>query len=229
MHYLITGANRGIGLELTRQLLGAGHDVHATARAPESADALGSLAGGASGRLHIHSCDVASDTSVAELATALGGAALDVVINNAGIFGEQKGLESLDLDDALRTFAVNALGSLRVTRAVMPMLRRGSRKCLVHISSGLGSIGDNTSGGLYGYRMSKAALNMASRTIALDYKKEGLISVVVNPGWVRTDMGGPGAPLDVATSASNLLAVIGRLRLEDSGAYFNHTGEAYPW
>ncbi len=174
-------------------------------------------------------CDVASDSSVDALGQALAGAAIDVVINNAGVMGELESLEKMDLAEVLHTIDVNALGPVRVVRAVLPCVRRGARKCLVHITSGMGSIGDNTSGGAYGYRMSKAALNMASKSMSVDLGREGIASVVVNPGWVQTDMGGAGAPLPVEDSAAHILDLIDRLRPEDSGSFFNHTGAKYPW
>ena len=229
MRYLVTGANRGIGLELARQILARGHHVDATARDPEAASELNGLAAGSGGRLRVFRCDVASDSSVEALGTALGGVPIDVVINNAGVMGQMESLEKMGLADVLHTIDVNALGPVRVVRAVLPCVRRGAGKRLVHITSGMGSIGDNTSGGAYGYRMSKAALNMASKSMAIDLGREGIVSVVVNPGWVQTDMGGAGAPLPVEDSAAHILDLTDRLRPEDSGAFFNHTGTKYPW
>ncbi len=229
MHYLITGANRGIGRELARQLLARGEQVSATAREPEKATELQALGEAAGGRLRVFRCDVGSDASARELGAALGETAIDVVINNAGILGEMASLETMDLAAALHTMDVNAFGPIRVSRAVLPMVRRGSRKCLVHITSGMGSIGDNTSGGAYGYRMSKAALNMASKSMSVDLLSEGILSVVVNPGWVKTDMGGQGASLPVETSAGNILALVERLTIKDTGAFFNHTGAKLEW
>jgi NAD(P)-dependent dehydrogenase (short-subunit alcohol dehydrogenase family) len=229
MHYLITGANRGIGLELTRQLLARGEHVDATAREPEASADLKALGPASGGRLRIFRCDVGSDSSVRELGAALGDTAIDVVINNAGIMGEMASLEKMDLASALHTIDVNAFGALRVSRAALPMVRRGQRKCLVHITSGMGSIGDNSSGGAYGYRMSKAALNMASKSMSVDLAHEGIVSVVVNPGWVQTDMGGSGAPLPVETSAGNIIALIDRLKMSDTGSFFNHTGKKFEW
>jgi NAD(P)-dependent dehydrogenase (short-subunit alcohol dehydrogenase family) len=229
MHYVITGANRGIGLELARQIVARGGQVDTTAREPEAASELGQLARESNGRLRVFRCDVASDSSVRAFGAALGGAAIDVVINNAGIMGELESLETMDLASALHTIDVNALGALRVSRALLPMVRRGTRKCLVHITSGMGSISDNTSGGAYGYRMSKAALNMASKSMAIDLAPHGILSVVVNPGWVKTDMGGKGAPLPVEDSAAHILALIDRLRIGDSGSFFDHTGEKLEW
>lgn len=229
MHFVVTGANRGIGRELARQLIEGGHSVDATAREPEAATELKAIASRSSGKLRVFQCDVGSDSSVLALARSLESTPIDVVINNAGVYGTDQSLERLDTAAALHTIDVNALGPLRVSRALLPMLRRGQRKFLVHITSGMGSIGDNTSGGSYGYRMSKAALNMASKSMAIDLARERILSVVVNPGWVKTDMGGPGATLAVETSARNILKLIDRLRLDDSGAFFDHTGDRIEW
>ena len=229
MMYVVTGANRGIGLSLVRQIVARGEEVVGTAREPERATELARLARESGGKLRVVACDVASDSSVRALAERLEGAAIDVVINNAGIMGEMESLERMDLASAMYTMDVNAFGPVRVSRALLPMVRRGKRKCLVHITSGMGSIGDNTSGGAYGYRMSKAALNMASKSMSIDLAREGIVSVVVNPGWVKTDMGGKGAPLPVEDSASHILALVDRLGVKDSGAFFNHTGEKLEW
>jgi len=229
VRYLVTGSNRGIGLALVGQILDRGGSVEATARDPERATALKHIGRQAHRRLGIHACDIASDESVEALGRLLAGVPIDVVINNAGVFGNEGALDALDFADALRAFDVNALGALRVTRTLLPNLRLGSRKLLLHITSGMGSIADNASGGYYGYRMSKAALNMASKSIAIDFAHVGITSVVVNPGWVKTDMGGDHAPLDVADSASHLMDLIDRRKFEDSGAFFDRTGERYPW
>jgi NAD(P)-dependent dehydrogenase (short-subunit alcohol dehydrogenase family) len=138
-------------------------------------------------------------------------------------------LEELDLDDVRRTFDVNALGAIRVTRALLPRLRQGRGRKIVHVSTKMASIADNTSGGAFGYRMSKVALNMASRTMALALRGERIVSVVVNPGWVQTDMGGPGAPTPVAESASGIVALIDRLKLDDSGEFWDYRGDKLEW
>jgi NAD(P)-dependent dehydrogenase (short-subunit alcohol dehydrogenase family) len=228
MRIVITGANRGIGLELCRQYLARGETVEATARDPERAEALWSLEQEAKGRLRLHACDVGEDRSVRRFAEALAAGPVDLLINNAGVMGKMQSLEELDLQDVTRTFNVNALGPIRVTRALFPRLRE-ARGRVVHVTSKMGSVTDNTSGGAYGYRMSKAALNMASRSMALDFADAGLTFVVVNPGWVKTDMGGSHAPTPVEESVGNLIRLFDRLTPEDSGRFFNHTGEEVPY
>ena len=142
---------------------------------------------------------------------------------------EKDELVDLDLENVARTYQVNVLGVLRVTLALLPALRRAEHPKIANISSGLGSQGRNITGGLYGYRMSKAALNMASRSLAHDLRKDAIITVVLTPGWVKTDMGGSGATTDVADSAAGLIGVIDRLTPEDSGRYISFQGESVPW
>lgn len=231
MRFIVTGANRGIGLELVRQITARGDTAVAAVRDPSAARELHSIAAsiGREGALRIEPCDVASDESVGAFAASINDSPVDVLINNAGVMGKLTSLDAIDIDDALRTISVNAGGALRVTRALLPLIRRGGGRKLVHITSGMGSIGDNTSGGAYGYRMSKAALNMASRSMAIDLRSERIISVVMNPGWVQTDMGGHGAPTPVADSARGILAIVDRLTIDDSGKFFDFRGHTIEW
>jgi NAD(P)-dependent dehydrogenase (short-subunit alcohol dehydrogenase family) len=225
MQYLVTGASRGIGLELVRQLRTRGDDVIATVRDEKSSGQLRELAG-----VRIEPCDVASEASIAGLAARLGDAALDVVINNAGVWGgERQSLSRFDAAEAMRTYQTNALGPLLVSIALLPHVRRGTAKKLLHITSGMGSIGDNTSGGSYAYRMAKAALNMASRSLAQDLAREGIASAVINPGWVQTDMGGGGAPTPVGDSVRGILARLDELGVATTGTFLNWQGGTYPW
>jgi NAD(P)-dependent dehydrogenase (short-subunit alcohol dehydrogenase family) len=228
MKIVITGANRGIGLELARQYLARGDSVHAGVRTPDRAGELSALVEPSGGRLRIDACDVALETSVRSFAAAVT-EPVDLLINNAGVRSRPDSLKELDLDGATGTFQVNTLGPLRVTSALLSMLRRSPGAKIANISSGLGSIDDNTSGGAYGYRMSKAALNMASRSLASDLRGDGIVTVVLSPGWVQTDMGGSDAPTLVAESAAGLIGVIDRLTLQDSGGFFDFRGERIAW
>lgn len=228
MKIVITGANRGIGLELVRQYLARGDSVHAGVRTPERSGELAALVEPSGGRLRIHACDVAHETSVRSFAVGVT-EPVDVLINNAGVRSRPDELEGLDLEDAARTFQVNALGMLRVTHALLPMLRHSRGAKIANISSGLSSIQDNTSGGAYGYRMSKAALNMASRSLAHDLKEQGIVTVVLSPGWVQTDMGGADAPTPVNESVAGLIGVIDRLTAQDNGGFLNFRGERIAW
>jgi NAD(P)-dependent dehydrogenase (short-subunit alcohol dehydrogenase family) len=228
MHIVITGANRGIGLELARQYLGRGDSVRAAVREPGRASELAALGEGCAGRLRVEACDVESDEGVRAFAAAVTGS-VDLLINNAGVKGERDSLEALDLEDAMRTYRVNALGPMRLTRALLPALRRAGAAKIVNLSSDLGSIGENIRGGDYGYRMSKAALNMATRSLANDLRGEGILAVVLSPGWVQTDMGGPEAPTPVALSAAGLIGEIDRLTLADSGGFLDFRSRRIPW
>jgi len=224
MRAVITGASRGIGRELVRQLLARGDEVDACVRDPEALRELRAE------KLRVHRVDVTDAATVAALARELGSTAVDLVINNAGVYGgAEQTIRGVDFADALRTFEANALGALRVSLAVLPHLRRGTGKKLVHVTSGMGSIADNTSGGFYSYRMSKAALNMMSRTLAIDLRADKIISFVINPGWVKTDMGGPSAPTEVADSVRGILRAIDGATLDDSGEFLNWRGGRYPW
>jgi NAD(P)-dependent dehydrogenase (short-subunit alcohol dehydrogenase family) len=224
MNVIVTGANRGIGLALVRQLRERGAQVEAACRRPGEAHEL--KATGA----RVHGVDVARDDSVAAFAQALDGAAIDLVINNAGVFGDHRQrVEDFDYAAATRTFETNALGALRMSQAFLPHLRRGAGKKLAHISSTMGSIGSTTNAGHLAYRMSKAALNMIAKSIALELHDDRIISLVVNPGWVRTDMGGPNAPLTATEAARGILTQIDAAGLVDSGAFVDVKGARLAW
>jgi len=220
---LVTGANRGLGLELARQLHEAGATVIGTARRPAEAEELKDLG------VRVIKLDVADAVSVAALAQRLDKLELDVLINNAGIFPERGGFASADPDEVLRVYAVNTVGPLRVTQALLPALRRGEHKLIMNMSSGLGSIADNGRGSSVGYRSSKAALNMQTRTLAMELQDEGFICIVMSPGWVRTDMGGERAPLSATESVRGMLETMASLGPEQTGEYFNHDGQQLPW
>ncbi len=221
--YVVTGANRGIGLELARQLLERGDAVVATTRRLEQAAQLRSLG------VRVEVLDVASAASVRAFAGELAGAPVDVLINNAGVAPETRGLAELDCEGLLEAFSINSVGALRVTQALLPNLRAARRRQVFNLSSQLASIGDNASGGYYAYRASKAALNMLTRTLALELAGKGFTCVAVNPGWVRTRMGGASAPLPVAESAAGMLALFDRLTVRDSGGFFSWDGARVAW
>jgi NAD(P)-dependent dehydrogenase (short-subunit alcohol dehydrogenase family) len=220
---LITGANRGLGLEFARQYQAAGWHVIGTARAPESATDLRAL------EVRVMQLDVADPASVERLAGGLAGQPVDLLINNAGIFPRVSTLEETDFGDVARTLEVNTIGPMRVTLALLPNLRRAETRQIISITSGLGSIANNSSGRYYGYRESKAALNMFTRSLAVELQDEGFTCVVMSPGWVRTDMGGPNATLSPEESISGMRAVIERLQPSDSGNYWNYDGQQLPW
>lgn len=225
MRIVVTGASRGIGLELVRQFLARGDSVVAAARDPGGAEQLKKL----EGDLQLVACDVAIDASAAALGREVTGP-VDVLVNNAGIVGKRaSGLVELEMDDLLATYNTNALGALRVTRALVPRLTEGQAKKVLNVSTGMGSIADNSSGGSWGYRLSKAALNMATKNLALELAPAGISCVAVNPGWVQTDMGGKSATMRVEDSAKKLIQIIDGLTPEASGSFLNHDGSPYPF
>jgi NAD(P)-dependent dehydrogenase (short-subunit alcohol dehydrogenase family) len=227
MRVLVTGANRGIGHELVRQLVERGDDVDAVSRTPAEIVYEDTTT---DSKVRVFRCDISDDSSVRALAADLGDAAIDMVINSAGVNGgPRQSLRDLDFAEALRTYNVDALGALRVTVALLPHLRRGSIKKLVHMTSGLGSIADNRSGGSYGYRMAKAALNMMSKSLAVELRDEGIASYVVSPGWVQTDMGGPHATVTAAESVRGMLRVIESATLAESGEFLDWRGGRFPY
>lgn len=229
MRVVVTGANRGIGLEFVRQLSARGDELIAAARHPKDSPELVQLEKDHGGRVKLAALDVTSDDSVQRFTRELGGQPIDVLINNAGVYGDRESLEDLDLGEMAKTYDVNAIGPLRLTRALLPLIEAGNTKKLLHVTSKMGSITDNTSGGSYGYRMSKAALNMMSRTLAVDLRAEGIISIVVNPGWVKTDMGGEGAPTPAADSVKGMIQILDRVTLRDSGEFFDYRGPTVPY
>jgi NAD(P)-dependent dehydrogenase (short-subunit alcohol dehydrogenase family) len=224
---LITGANRGLGLEFARQYRASGWQVIATAREPEAAAELKALGEG----VRILPLDVTKPESVAALKSSLGARPIDLLINNAGqgVGLEGGSLDKLDLTTFERVFQVNTLGPVRVTQALLPNLRAGNGRMIVGISSGLGSIAENREGGFYGYRESKAALDMFLRGLAAELKDEGFTCIAIIPGWVKTDMGGPNAPLSPAESVTGMRKVLDSLKPENTGQFWSYKGTQVPW
>jgi NAD(P)-dependent dehydrogenase (short-subunit alcohol dehydrogenase family) len=230
-HCLVTGANRGLGLEFVRQLLARGDHVVATARHPGRATALNALAGEHPGRLHVLPLDVASEKSRQELAhelpLVLGDAALGLLVNNAGVLhsGERWGhLDPTILEDSLRT---NAVGPFLLTQALAPRLRDGG--VVANVSSGMGSITDVSEFRSPSYCISKAALNMATVQLAQALAPRRITVVALCPGWVQTDMGGASAPQTPTASVAGLLRVLDALTHADSGRFIDWQDTPMPW
>ena len=231
-HALVTGANRGLGLELVRQLLAAGSHVVAACRHPGKATALNTLAGEYPGRLHVLPLDVAEPKTHAELARELplvlgDEGRLDLLVNNAGVLhsGERFGhLTATNLDDSFRT---NAAGPLLLTQALAPLLADGAK--VVNLSSRLGSVGLTTRFGTPSYNISKAALNMATALMARALADRGIAVIALSPGWVRTDMGGADAELEPAQAMAGLLRMAQSPGPDDSGRFVDWQGDAVPW
>lgn len=222
---LITGTNRGIGLEFVRAYAVDGWKVHATARRPAVAAELKAV----KGDVTVHALDIADDGAVAALARTLDGEAIDLLINNAGVIGADNAFARTDAKAWLETLRVNAIAPLHVLEQFLPHLLRGKLKRAVSITSKMGSIADNGSGGSYIYRSSKAALNAVMKSASIDLKPKGVTVILFHPGWVRTDMGGAGASIDVQTSVAGMRAKIAALGPADSGRFFNYDGKELPW
>ena len=225
---LVTGASRGLGLGLTQEFLKRGHHVIAAARNIDGARDLWELERDYGERCRLVELDVTSDRDAAKVAQSFGDEPLDILVNNAGILLEQEAsLANLSLDAVTKTFAVNVTGPMRVIRALLPLLQRAPHPVVATLSSKMGSIGDNTTGGAYAYRISKAAVNAFNKSFALDHRK--VIAVVLHPGWVKTDMGGDAAPLGIMESTEGLAAVILGLKAADSGRFLDYRGKELPW
>jgi NAD(P)-dependent dehydrogenase (short-subunit alcohol dehydrogenase family) len=230
---VITGANRGLGLEFTKQYSEAGWTVIAAARNPHKSEALTALAA-AHKTIELATLDVANDGSVAELKKKLGGRAIDILINNAGLYPAKRNeFGDVDYDVWLDAFNTNTLGPVRLTEALAENLAKSERKLAVVISSAMGSIAtyeDEPSGpDAIQYRTSKTAVNMAVAIMARALKSNGITVIAQCPGWVQTDMGGAGATLKPEQSISALRKIFVRVTLKDSGKYIAHDGKNLPW
>jgi NAD(P)-dependent dehydrogenase (short-subunit alcohol dehydrogenase family) len=216
---IITGTNRGIGLELCRVLQQRGYSVTALCR--KAGEELAALP------VAVHEgFDVTDGSAIDAFANSVAPESIDLLINNAGIL-QSTSLENLDLDSMRRQFEVNALGPLRVTQALLPALKHGSKVAL--ITSRMGSIADNDSGGSYGYRMSKAALNAAGASLARDLEPRGIAVAILHPGYVKTDMTGHSGLIETGEAVDGLLKVIDRLDIKNSGSFWHSNGEVLPW
>ena len=227
---LITGTNRGLGLEFVRQYVSDGWQVFAACREPTGAKELQSLAQKAGDRLTLLAVDVTDAESVRKAAKQLKDASIDLLINNAGtsgVPGQTTG--KVDYDNWAHVLDVNTFGPLRVIESFTEHIVRSKRKLIVTITSGMSSLAANTSGGSIAYRSSKAAVNMVMRSVAVDLALRRITCVVINPGWVRTDMGGPNASLTPKESVSAMRKLIERLDYKDLGKFFNHDGGEHLW
>ncbi len=223
MRVLITGANRGLGLELTRQLLARGDEVVATCRVPDGATELREVLEQSPGQGRVLPLDVRDDASVAAVAQGL--ASLDWLINNAGV-NHRAGFDTITAATMLEAFDTNTVGALRLILALRGRLSEGGR--VVNISSQLGSLARQSPGfGTLGYNASKAAMNMLTRQAAFALPKQIVLSI--HPGWVQTDMGGPHAAVDVVTAARGVINVTEQAKPGDSGGFFTYIGEPHPW
>jgi len=223
---LITGANRGLGLEFTRQYAADGWRVIATCRDPLKSQGLAPL----QGNIEVHTLDVTDNAQIQALAKTLKKEPIDLLLNNAGIYGPRPaklgGVDYAAWADAMR---VNAMSPLKVSECFLDHIVAADMRKIVTVSSKMGSIGDNDAGGSYIYRSSKAALNAVMKCLSVDLKPRGISVAVMHPGWVRTDMGGPGGLIDADESVTGMRQVIAGLNLEKSGRFYNYDGAEIPW
>jgi len=228
---VVTGANRGIGLEFVRQLLARGDRVYAACRAPGRALKLTALAGAHPGRLHVLPLDLGKERSIAECAREVAALtpALDLLVNNAGVLVNGERFGELGARTFVDTFATNAVGPLLLAQALAPLLARGEAPRIVNLSSDLGSLSATTTFHTPSYGVSKAALNMVTRLLAAELAAPPVTVVSVNPGWVRTDMGGERAPLPVRDSVAGMLERIDGLGTRDSGRFLDYRGAELDW
>lgn len=228
---LITGANRGIGLEFSRQYAADGWRVFACGRHPEKSDALGKLAAQYPDLIIMHALDVTDHVQIERLAQLLADESVDLLINNAGFYpdSDKSGFGHTDYAEWLQAFRINTMAPLKMAEAFAAQIARSKQKTIVTITSMMGSIADNGSGGSYLYRSSKAAVNMVVKSLSIDLKPVGITAVVFHPGWVKTDMGGPNALISTEQSVSGMRQVISRLTLADSGKFFAYDGQEIPW
>ncbi len=227
---LITGANRGIGLEMTKLYAAAGHAVLACCRAPTKAEPLAALATKHKG-VRILGVEVANGASVTALRKALGDQPIDVLINNAGAPGpapQNQSLANMDYDGWAEVFAVNTMAPLRMLQAFRSNLAAGTHPKAVTITSQMGALGLDMVA-MYAYCTSKAAVNKLMRLASFELKKEGITVALIHPGWVRTDMGGPGAAISPEESATGIVSVIDALSLAETGCFKKWDGETHVW
>ena len=221
---LITGANRGIGLKFA-EILSANNNVYATARDITKADDLEKL-----DNTELLELDLLDKDSIKSFCSELKDIPLDMIINNAGIFQDEQMEETiLDPELWLDEIMINAIGPVVLSQKLKENIMSGNDKKIIFISSQMGSIDDNYSGGYYFYRTSKSALNSAAKSLSIDWKADGISVLMLHPGWVRTDMGGSNAKLDIDTSVRKMLDVINSLDMSKTGAFLNYEGKKLEW
>jgi NAD(P)-dependent dehydrogenase (short-subunit alcohol dehydrogenase family) len=226
---LITGANRGIGLEFVKQYAQQGWRVFACCRQPENAKALSELAK-ANADISIFPLDVTDEQAIKRLANQLMNESIDILLNNAGVsIDDDENLEHVNSTNWLTTMQVNALAPILMSRAFMAQVGRSDKKIIAMMSSKMGSIQDNQYGMYYSYRASKAALNAMTVSLAIDLKPRNISLVALHPGWVQTDMGGPNATISAQVSVEGLVNVLSKVSINTSGLFLGYDGENIPW
>ena len=225
---LVTGANRGIGLEFVRQYAGDGCRVIACCRDPLKATALTTLAASSGGKVSLQALDVSDFSQIERLASELKDRAIDLLINNAGFYPHGS-FAATNYDEWQKAFLINTMAPMRMVEAFVEHVASSRLRKIVTLSSKMGSIADNDSGGSYPYRTSKAAVNMVMKNLAIQLKPRGIATCTLHPGWVNTDMGGANAPINVQQSVSGMRAVIDRLSIDNAGRFIAYDGQEISW
>ena len=225
---LITGANRGIGLEFVKHYSQHAKRVIACCRQPGNASELQSLES-SNTNIEIHTLDVTDNKQIEALKLAFSGQAIDLIINNAGIYGPKQNESHLDKAIWTQVFEVNVMAPILIARALSKNLELSTNAVVANMSSKMGSISDNGSGGASIYRSSKAALNAATKSFAIDHVSMGITTVLLHPGWVQTDMGGQNALINTQTSIKGLTTVLETADKTKNGVFFNYDGSIIPW
>jgi len=230
MKILVTGANRGIGLEMVKIAVSKRWQVFACCRNPHEADKLNEVARMSAGLVSVHILDVADNAQIQALAYELRNQPVDILINNAGIYGPSDcRFGHIDEQAWLDTFRINCIAPMKVTEAFAEHVACGQKKVIACLSSKMGSMADNTSGGSYIYRSSKAALNAVIKSLSIDLAPKGITCVALHPGWVKTDMGGPNAEITTRESVTQIFNILDNCTLEDAGKFFEIDGSVIPW
>ena len=224
---LVTGSNRGLGYEFVKQYSEKGFDVFACCRNINEAKSLKKLAE-ASSNIEICELDVGNIKTIKNLSHKLQDEKIDVLINNAGIY-RSSNVRNIDYDEWLESFKVNTIAPYQIVENFLAQISNSDLKKVVSITSKMGSIDDNTSGGSYIYRSSKTALNSMMRSLTHDLKDQGIATLTLHPGWVRTDMGGPGGWIDAFESVQGMIKEIDKLNINDSGKYLDYAGKSINW
>lgn len=228
---LITGANRGIGLELTKQYAMNNWRVLACSRQPEKSTALNNLAAEYPAQITIYVLDVANHEQIDQLSQELSNETIDLLLNNAGIYpsSARDDFGNTNYDAWAKAFHVNSMAPLKMAESFISQVSRSDLKTIATITSKMGSIGDNQRGGSYVYRSSKAAVNIVVKSLAVDLKSIGITAVLLHPGWVRTDMGGPNGLISTEESVTGMRQVLDNLTPADSGKFYAFDGQIIPW
>ncbi|MBL6864102.1 MAG: SDR family oxidoreductase [Rhodospirillales bacterium] len=222
----ITGSNRGLGLEFVKQYERNGFKVIAACRNPKLADSLNSI----KGNIEVTKLDINSGNDFENISAAYKNENIDILINNAGIIGlNKKIIGEINYEDWKNVFQTNVLGPTMMVERLLSQIARSEKKLIVSVSSKLGSISENSSGGQYAYRASKAALNAVNKSLSVDLIDKGITTIVISPGWVKTDMGGQNADITIQDSVTQMCQVIERVDINDTGKFFNFDGKIIKW